>query len=222
MARHRALSALSVGVAFLVAVSVASPPRASQAVFTDSAGVGTNTFSSGEWAVYYLHNNPTPPVGNTASQATLPFDRNAPTAATLHNYDTNRDNDPGLMIREGQYQVWLTPQFPGDIAINGDVVVTLWSAMEDFQTGIRGVVTVYLLEVDGANFTQIGTRTVSNANWQGGSATWVERAITVSGVNDTIAAGHQLGLAVFVDSASHNDMWFAYDTQTYRSRVVLP
>ncbi len=51
-----------------------------------------------EYIYYYLHNNPTPPVGNTVSQVDLPMDTSAPTATTLYNYDTNRDSDPGRRL----------------------------------------------------------------------------------------------------------------------------
>ena len=43
----------------------------------------------------FLHNHPTPPTGDTPSHAVLPLDPELPTAQSLFNYDTNRDNDPG-------------------------------------------------------------------------------------------------------------------------------
>lgn len=216
----RLLPPVGLSLALALSLTVAGSPASSQALFTDAQVVGANAFTTGIWGMF-LHNNPTPPVGNTASQATLPLTIAAPTAATLFNYDTDRDSDPGLMIREGRYQAWLTSPLGADTDIDGDVVVTLWSAMEDFQSGIRGVVTLYLLDVNGGNITFIDSTTTNQANWQGGSATWVEKIITISGVSHTVPAGHTLGLVVFVETSSANDMWFAYDTTAYPSRMEL-
>lgn len=234
MTRHRALSALSVGVAFLVAVSVASPPRASQAVFTDSAGVGTNTFSSGEWAVYYLHNNPTPPTAHTNSQANLPMDTTAPSATTLFNYDRDKDSFPGRYIGKGgggaaetdlsKYQNWRTSTVASPLVIDGTVEFEFWSAIKDFATGKSGSVWVLLRDFNPSTstYTTIGSATLSVANWQAGSGTWVQRTISISVSNYTLQAGRQLELKLLVGGSAGDDMWFAYDTTTYRSRLVLP
>ena len=48
----------------------------------------------------YLHNNPTPPTGNTRMQHPLPMDANAPTATTLFNYDRDRDSRAGRLIQK--------------------------------------------------------------------------------------------------------------------------
>jgi hypothetical protein len=37
----------------------------------------------------------------------------------------------------------------------------------------------------------------------------------------TLAPGHSLELVVVVDASSDDDMWFAYDTGPYRSRVSV-
>ena len=39
----------------------------------------------------HLHNNPTPPTGDTTMQHPLPMDADTPTATTLFNYDTDHD-----------------------------------------------------------------------------------------------------------------------------------
>jgi hypothetical protein len=36
----------------------------------------------------------------------------------------------------------------------------------------------------------------------------------------TVPAGHELELKVIVASNSGDDMWFAYDTASYRSRIA--
>lgn len=51
-----------------------------------------------EYIYYYLHNNPTPPVGNTTAQADLLMNTTAPTSGTLYNYDTDRDSELGIRL----------------------------------------------------------------------------------------------------------------------------
>jgi hypothetical protein len=84
------------------------------------------------------------------------MDSDLPTAPVLYNYDTDRDAFAGLLIAKGgsgpdesdptKYQAWLTPAFPEGAVIQGDATVRLWSALKDFNTGLSGVVTVYLRE----------------------------------------------------------------------------
>lgn len=234
MTRHRALSALSVGVALLVAVSVASPPRASQAVFIDSAGVGTNTFSSGEWAVYYLHDNPTPPTADTNSQANLPMNTTAPSATTLFNYDRDRDSFAGRYIGKGgigtaeadlgKYQNWRTSTLASQLLIDGTVQFEFWSAIKDFTKGKAGSVRVFLRDFDPgtSTYTAVGNGALDSPNWQAGSGTWVQRTISIPVSNYTLQAGRQLEIKLLVGDSAGDDMWFAYDTATYRSRLVLP
>ncbi len=180
--------------------------------------------------VLYVHNNPTPPTGDTTRQADLSMDTTAPTAEVLYNYDTDKDLEPGRNIHYGgsgtgegnldKYQNW---QFtiPEDLHISGDVSTILWSATKTFDTTKRGIVTAYLRDFDGAGYTEIANGTLDMDLWQQGSTTWVEREIIITGVDYTVLAGHILELKIIVNSGSH-DMWFAYDTTDYPSRVVLP
>ncbi len=61
-----------------------------------------------------------------------------------------------------------------------------------------------------------------SAAWQGGSRTWVEKTITFTDVDRTIAAGRFLQLRVVVGNNSADDMWFAYDTASFQSQLILP
>ena len=176
----------------------------------------------------HLHNNPTPPTGNTAMQHPLPMDAVVPTATTLFNYDTDHDAFPGRSIEKGgsatttdltKFQNWRTQTFGQDVAIEGDVTFEFWSAMEDFRTNKRGEVVAYLM--DGS--TVIATASLRpSAPWQGGSGTWVEKSVTFTDVDDTIEAGSFLQLRVVVGNRSSDDMWFAYDTATFRSTLTMP
>ena len=91
--------------------------------------------------------------------------------------------------------------------------------MKDFKTNKRGHVVAYLM--DGS--TVIATASLSPTTaWQGGSRTWVEKSITFADVDRTIAAGRFLQLRVVVGHGSGDDMWFAYDTASFQSTLILP
>jgi hypothetical protein len=157
------------------------------------------------------------------------MDSDLPTAAVLYNYDTDRDAFPGLLIAKGgsgpdesdpmKYQAWLTPAFPEGAVIQGDATVRLWSALKDFNTGLSGVVTVYLRDCDGLSCVELGSDTVAT-NPQAGS-TWKLESVTVPIGTYTIAPGHSLELVVVVDASSDDDMWFAYDTNSHKSRLTV-
>ncbi len=51
---------------------------------------------------YFMHNNPTPPTGDTSSQVSLPLNTTSP-IATLYNYDQDRDAFAGLLIAKGRH-----------------------------------------------------------------------------------------------------------------------
>ena len=190
-------------------------------------------FPTGIWCgAVYLHNNPTPPTADTTSQTGLPLDKLAPTATTLYNYDVNRDSSPGrLILKDGtgatesntrKYQDWRTTSLTADLTIDGTVTVTLLSGMKDFGLSQAGSVTVFLRDFDGSSYVEIGNGTLTDADWQGGSSTWVEQTISIADVDYTIPSGNYLEVKLIVTSSSADDMWFAYDTVEYGSRVALP
>jgi len=170
-------------------------------------------------------------MGDTSSQPVLPLpmDSDLPTAADLYNYDVDRDAFPGLLIAKGgngadesdptKYQAWRAPAFPEGAVIQDDATVRLWSALKDFNTGLSGVVTVYLRDCNGWDCVELGSDTVAT-NPQVGS-TWKLESVTVPIGTYTIAPGHSLELVVVVDASSDDDMWFAYDTNNHKSRVSL-
>jgi hypothetical protein len=162
----------------------------------------------------------------------LPLGGTAPSAATLYNYDTDRDAYPGLLIVRGgsgatetdttKYQVWRTSALTSGRTIKGTVRVLLWSGMKDFGPSTSGTVTVYLRDFDGDSYVEVAQGSLPTQAWQGGSPTWVVRAITMSGVDYTIPPGDYLELKLIVGAAATDDMWFAYDTTSYNSRLELP
>ncbi len=182
--------------------------------------------------IWYIQNNPTPPTGNTASQAVLPLDPTSPTAATQYNYDTDRDFDEGLSIAKGgsgptesvltKTQAWRTAALTDNVSLVGTVTITLWAAIKDYGDAKAGEVTAYLRDYNGSTYTEIGNGTVFKANWQGGSGTFVQETITIPGLSYTIPAGNMLEIKMIVTDNSDDDMWFAYDTSAYPTKVVGP
>jgi hypothetical protein len=178
--------------------------------------------------VLYLHNSPSPPTGDTASQADLPCTLVVPIASTLYNYDTDRDAAPGLVVTRGgsgagetdptKHQQWLTPASPLAVSINGAVRVDLWTAAKDFNTGVTMQSTVYLSDVLGGTRTLIGQAGFAFA----GAASWSQSTVFMGVSGFTLAPGHSLELTVIVPGTSADDLWIAYDTAAYKSRVVLP
>jgi len=80
-----------------------------RSVVHDNGGLETNRFSAwptptpspGTDLILYLHNNPTPPEGDTESHDILPMDPDQPRAPVLYNYDVDRDASPGPLIAKG-------------------------------------------------------------------------------------------------------------------------
>lgn len=225
-------------LAVLILIGAVRAPAA-LALFADAETVPATfaTAASFTGTIYYLHNRSTPPSGNTNAQANLPMNATAPTVATLFNYDANFDAAPGRLILRGgsgatesdltQYQNWRGPTLPSGTNINGTVTVEFWSGMESFTPGIAGQVDVYLRAWDpalGLVALELGNASVAAADWQGGASAWLKRTASVTVNNTTLACllGCQLEVKLEVGASAADDMWLAYDTTLYRSRVRLP
>ncbi len=181
----------------------------------------------------YLHNNPTPPTGNTDLQAALPMDGSAPTAITLYNYDQDANLDPGRTITKSslglaetgtqKYQAWRTGTLSSPLVLNSPVEVDLWGAVQNYLPLIQGVATLYLRDYNGASYAEIGKGTIYDNDWQQGSTSFVQKAILIPALNYTVPAGHRLELRLMVERLGGlaSSMWFAYDTSTYSSLVNL-
>ncbi len=130
---------------------------------------------------YYLHDNPTPPVGDTNHQADLPMDDTAPTAEILYNYDQDRDALPGRRVEEAsgdidelevrEYLNWLTAPYPSDVHHQGTVVINLYIAPDGFNFDNEGEFTAYLRDYDPlfGTYTEIVSQT-----YEVGEGEWVE------------------------------------------------
>lgn len=237
--RISARRAAPFGVAVALAIGSltgGAGPRTALAVFGDAEAVPATltTAASFSATTYYLHNNPSPPVGNTNAQANLAMNTTAPSAAGLFNYDADQDAAAGRLIVRGgsgasestltHYQNWRGPTAPllGQ-SINGTITVEFWSGVANFTPGVPGEVTVFLRNHDSVLglSSEIASTSVSAADWQAGSTAWVKRTVTFN-VSVLLLVGHQLEVKLIVPASSGADIWLAYDTTLYRSRVRLP
>ena len=179
----------------------------------------------------FLHNNHTPPTGDTARQPDLPMDDTLPTAATLHNYDQDADANPGCTINKGavrpgetdiaKYQDWRTGVLSSPLSLTGTIAVDLWAALQQYALDKAGVVTIYFRDYDGSSHTEIGQGTIFDVDWQGGTSNFVRKVILIPGFNYTVPAGNELEVKLVVGNVSASEMWFAYDTQAYQSLINL-
>jgi hypothetical protein len=190
----------------------------------DSASATTASTTAIKTKTTHLHDDGTLDENDPEDlMDTLP-----PGAGPLGDYDA--EGNPGLTIQKGfnpnapnpppqKYQDWvLTPEYAKEFHITGDVTVYLWSAMKDFDTTNTGIIVATLY--DDATSQQIVTNTATQSTWVAGG--FMEVSFIMSGVDYTLQAGNKLILRVYVDGDSDDDMWFAYDTAIFDSRIDLP
>ncbi len=229
-ARIRALLLLALVAAILLAVG----PGTSLARYTSAGAVGGNTLTSRYWT-YYLHNNPTPPTGNTTAQANLTATTTASTQATLYNYDRiDCDNRTGRLLVQVapapgntnlcEYVNWRLPAQVTALTLTGSVTADVWSATQTNQANRTGSIIAYLRDYNPAgagSYVEIANATYTGAYAAG--RTFYERPITVPIAGTyTVAIGHQLELKLECPNAtSAVDMMVAYDTTTRASYLRL-
>ena len=108
------------------------------------------------------------------------------------------------------------------MVINGTVTFDFWSGMKSFLLSTNGDVTVYLRDYNGSSHTEIGNGNLVDADWQGGSTTWVNKTIDIAGLDYTIPAGNELEVKIIVGIGAGNDMWFSYATTSYDTFIQIP
>ena len=218
-----------------------SRPSASGVLVTPVTGFGVGVkeiqvFNS----ALYLHDHPTPPTGDTTSRRDLPLDNGAPTAGELHNYDTDRDAFPGILVQKGgsgagetdptKAQGWRFAAPQAGIRLAGDVELTFFAGMKDFDTSSssltkRGFVRAFLRDcpaTGSGGCTTIASGSVDRRRWHGGVDDWIEQTITFASVDHTVAQGRVLEVKLTVDGRADDDMWFAYDTTAQPARLTVP
>ena len=181
--------------------------------------------------VLYLHNDPSPPVGDTTSKTNLDMDTDAPTATNLYNYSTDKDTDAGRYVdKNGTSDItdpnemvnWVY-QAPEELTLDGDVRVDLYYANKDFNCVKYLDVVVYLRQKNSANNsngTVLGTGT---ATWNpDGTCSFTTLSITFP-VSATVPNNKWLEIKVVLDSGSGGDVgYLAYDTTAYQGFAIIP
>ncbi len=232
---RRRLAALAAAALVVAAAALAAGgTRVVLATFTDAAGVA-GTFSTGTWTTstpttWYLHNDPTPPAGNTAAQSILALDEVAPTAGTLYNYDTDCDTragraiDPGtgLVSEAGACRVatWRSAPLAATRTLDGTALLSMW-ARKSRSGGANPTLRAFLRVFDPATstYTELGSANgtvVPNARqaWAAVNLTW-----TLNGV--TIPVDARVEVKV-VTTGGTRDPEIAYDTTGQPSSLTLP
>ena len=155
---------------------------------------------------------------------------NSPTASTLPSHDPGRNDFPGLLLNVSdlgvketdptKYQLWVAPAT--GIDLDGPASLNFWSAIEDFRDNKKGVVEAYLLDCTpsgiGCNLIGSGSKTLDP--WSS-SGSWVSRTISFGAVTYTVPVGRSLAVKVVVGKDSDREMWFAYDTAAYPSKLIV-
>ena len=162
----------------------------------------------------------------------LPMDEVAPSASVLFNYDTDRDDDPGLLVRKSskglletnsrKFQSWRTAPLAADLAIKEDSFIEFWSATKNFRTDRSGEISFFIRDRDPSTglYVEIASGTVFDPDWQWGVEDFVKKSLTIATREYVVPAGHELELKITVDEKSHDHMLLAYDTTSQPSFFI--
>ena len=227
-ARRQAVLLLALSLACLLA----SGPHTSLARSTSTNVNGGDSFTAGHW-IYYLHNNPTPPTGNTTAQVNLTATATASTTATLYNYDTDCANQAGRGLtltapsageaRPCYYVNWRTAVLAAPLTLRTSVTVDIWSATDTTANKRTGSLIVYVRDFNpaGGTWTEITNWTLPALQYQ--QRTWIHTPMTIPITGTpTLNPGHQLEIKIEAPTTdSTENMLLAYDTTVYPAFVQL-
>jgi type II secretory pathway pseudopilin PulG len=182
----------------------------------------------------YLHDNPTPPTGDSTANINMAMNPTAPTATTLYQYSSNYYNGaPGRYVKEGTAGPTTTTndlisnwvyQVPEVTNFNGTGEIDLWVALKDFKCDKTLVVNYWVREKNSAN-TSAGTILATGAmTWvPSGSepCNWVNLTTTFA-ISRIMPQNRWVELKIAVATSTGTAGLFAYDTTTYQSKLTLP
>lgn len=209
------------------ASTTTEPPTTTTTTTTTTAPPTTTTTTEAPFnplAQAYLGSN-----GEGPTAAVLPLGE-PPTAASLPNYDTDLNDDPGRTIirsneiaTEGnspEAQVWAL-FFESPWHAVGTPRVEIWAAAADFADGSQSAFTVHLAKCDAPDSCDaLGTRTTSFDQSDFGDD-FGRMTVDLPPIDVVIDAGHWLAIGVTVPFSSDDDVWFAFDTASYPARGSL-
>jgi hypothetical protein len=231
--RRRLLALLAAGVVVGAAVVAFAGTRVALAGFTDPAGLTSNTFATGTWVTattWYLHNIPTPPVGDTTAKFNLAIDGAAPTAATLSNYDTNCESRAGRSINRNtglvseattcRYATWRSASLVAARTLNGTATLAVW-ARKTSTGGTNPTLRAFLRVFDPATslYMDLGTANVTIAT--NGNVAWTQSNLAWSLPGVTVPIGRLIEVKL-VATGGNRDVEVAYDTTSQPSALTLP
>ena len=152
-----------------------------------------------------------------------------PKNGDLTNFDPGRDISPGLLLErtangvaetdEAKFQHWQTEV--GALTVSGIPTLVLWASLEDFDPTKVGVFTAYLLDCPSWGYDCIAVVAAEHTFQLRPTDVWVETMITFPEVEYEIPEDRALGIKIVVSTKSENDLLFAYDRLSYRSRLVF-
>lgn len=193
----------------------------------------TASFATGTWSsstTYYLHNSPTPPVGNTTARFNLALDGTAPTAGTLYNYDTNCDSVAGRVIRRNtgavteattcRYATWRTAAFAGAQAVNGTVSLGLSVRKAGSTGGTNPTLRAWLRDFNPGTGTYVELGNASLAITTDSTSPFALYAFSIP-VSAMVATGHRIELKLVALGGGRN-VDIAYDTAAYPATLTIP
>ena len=231
--RSRRYPAMLALVATLVVATSFVVLDSSQAIYVDQTDNVANVFGAApsfEDRTYYLHDDPTPPVGHTSARLLLTADHQVPTAQTLYNYSANLDLDPGRHLDEGGYDknrtdparavAWRLPPADDYQQLLGGITVDYWVAQDGFANGDETKIKWFLRDFDpvSGTYTEIGEIEFKQEPL-GPSGDWVHITTVFQDVDYLLAPGHVIELKAEAGNANAN---LAYDTTAYPSFIVFP
>ena len=231
--RRRLAALLAAGLVVAAAAATFAGTQVVLARLVDAAPVTGNTFATGSWAAattWYLHNNPTPPTGNTAPQFNLALNTTAPTATILYNYDAGCDTRAGRsfvrstgLVSESvscRYATWRSAALGAARTLNGTATLSVW-ARKTSTGGVAPTLRAFLRVFDPGTsaYTELGAANVTVTTES--TAAWVAYAPSWSLASVVVPAGRQIELKVVVTGGTRN-VEIAYDTVAYASALTLP
>jgi hypothetical protein len=178
---------------------------------------------------FYLHNDPSPPTGDTGTQEPLPLDATTPTATTLYNYSTNFDSAPGRALEQStlglsetntrRIQHWAYPVGTG-FTIDSSSELSIWLAPRDSTPNktVGLIVGLYDCNSTLSSCTLLVSAQNSGTPWP---TTQTEMTIPLGSVSHVFAAGQSLVIKVVPTSSTDTAVAMAYDTTGYPSAFTI-
>ncbi len=167
--------------------------------------------------------------GHTTSQPMLPLD-GSPIPGPLPNYDTDRDDDPGLLLAKGsglsetdedKTQRWSLE--PGNVSLKGVPTLTLRAAVKGFDTTTNGVVLAALYDCDLTHadcFKMSGSAGPVDSSGAGATDFGVV-TLDFDPIDHAFTTDRTLVLKLTTGISAENALWLAYGTDAYDSVLSI-